>query len=80
MDVASRATDADSLAIEARTEEEAKRFIDKLRFKNGGLTEEDKDFLRSTRPHILETLEEVREQLGGSTKRYVSAIYLLFDP
>ena len=53
--------------------EEAHRFIDKVRRKNGGLRKEHQDFLgdSATGLEILDTFNEVRQQLGATARMYV---------
>lgn len=50
------------------SKEEARIFIDKLREDNGGITREDRDFLKQTKPHILKTIDNIRRKLGASTR------------
>jgi hypothetical protein len=52
--------------------QEAREFIDKLRIDNGGLTKDDVEFLKQTRPHILRSLDTVRRKLGAATKTYAT--------
>ncbi|KAF2667223.1 hypothetical protein BT63DRAFT_481662 [Microthyrium microscopicum] len=49
-------------------------FIDQLRIKTGGITDEDRKFLQE-RPHLLETINSLRSQLGASTKILSQNLY-----
>jgi hypothetical protein len=48
--------------------EQAERFIDNLRKKNGGMTAKQREFLRREEPDILEMFENIRKKLGAATK------------
>lgn len=52
--------------------EDARKFIDKLRVDNGGISREDREFLERERPNVLISLESVRRKLGASTRMFVS--------
>jgi hypothetical protein len=49
--------------------EEAHKFIDKLTRSNGGITEENREFLISHQKwDILESLDSARQSIGATTK------------
>jgi hypothetical protein len=56
----------------ASSKAEAKRFIDKIRKENGGLTTEQRHRLKQTEPEILEVFDNIRRKLGAATKTCVS--------
>ena len=47
---------------------EAREFIAEVREDNGGITEEDRDFLLTNRPSTLRALQKIRRQLADSIK------------
>ena len=49
---------------------EAREFIAEVREDNGGITEEDRDFLVANRPSALRALQKIRRQLADSIKMY----------
>lgn len=57
--------------MEKPSRDEARSFINNLRIDNGGITAEDVEFLTRTRPHLLKSINALRQQLGSSTKMYV---------
>jgi polyhydroxyalkanoate synthesis regulator phasin len=54
--------------------EHARKLIDRLRVENGDITEEDREFLRTSKPVILKSLDSARRKLGADTQTYVSAL------
>ena len=51
--------------------EEACKFIAEVRESNGGITDEDRDFLRAhQRESVLRALQKTRRQLADSLKMY----------
>jgi hypothetical protein len=48
--------------------DQARRFIDDLRKKNGGMTAKQREFLQREDPDILEMFENIRRKLGAATK------------
>jgi hypothetical protein len=50
--------------------DQARRFIDDLRKKNGGMTARQREFLQREDPDILEMFESIRRKLGAATKTY----------
>jgi hypothetical protein len=49
--------------------EQASKFINKLRQKSGGITDEDRDFLiKNEKFDIIATLATTRRKLGAATK------------
>ena len=52
------------------SQEEAREFIAEVREDNGGITEEDRDFLDANRPSALRALKKIRRQLADSIKMY----------
>lgn len=57
--------------MDSSARREARMFIDNLRIDNGGITPDDVEFLKQTRPHLLKSINALRQQLGASTKMYV---------
>jgi len=51
--------------------DEARDFIDQLRIHNGVITPDDIEYLKKNRPHVLESIYSMQQQLGASTKLYV---------
>jgi hypothetical protein len=52
--------------------EEARKFINKLRFTNGGITDEDRKFLiEHDKLDILESIDTARRRLGAATQTWV---------
>jgi hypothetical protein len=59
---------------------EAKAFIDELRKKNGGLTQEQRERLGREFPDALNVIDNLRRQLGASTKTCVYLLHHNFPP
>jgi len=59
--------------------DQARRFIDGLRKKNGGMTAKQREFLQREDPDILEMFENIRRKLGAATKTYEFPISVNFN-
>ncbi|KAF2103412.1 hypothetical protein NA57DRAFT_31443 [Rhizodiscina lignyota] len=54
--------------------EDAREFIDKLRYENGGLTKEDREYLEN-RPTLRQSYDNLRRKLGVSTRTLAEQLY-----
>ena len=52
--------------------DEARGFIAEVRKENGGITPENRDFLKKRMPEVLEALQNTRRQLADSIKMYLT--------
>ncbi|TGO13902.1 hypothetical protein BTUL_0061g00190 [Botrytis tulipae] len=55
--------------------EKAQKFIDELRRENGGITKEDRQFLKREKPDILRSFDNIRRKLGSSTQILAEQLY-----
>ncbi|TGO51966.1 hypothetical protein BOTNAR_0339g00020 [Botryotinia narcissicola] len=55
--------------------EKAQKFIDELRRENGGITKEDREFLKREKPDILRSFDNIRRKLGASTQILAEQLY-----
>ncbi|KAF7958935.1 hypothetical protein EAE96_002461 [Botrytis aclada] len=53
----------------------AQEFIDDLRRENGGITKEDREFLKREKPDILKSFDNIRRKLGASTQIVAEQLY-----
>ncbi|TGO32803.1 hypothetical protein BHYA_0288g00120 [Botrytis hyacinthi] len=55
--------------------EKARQFIDELRYENGGITKDDREFLERKRPGVLKSFDNIRRKLGASTQILAEQLY-----